>query len=262
MKNFLKGMLFSVVTVIIFIAIMLMTFDIRDKKYFKDRGTIAYEAKNYNFFYGVYGFHNLTPVYHIEDESFDFYMYDIVGYDRNKELKLVEYVYMLYIPKGEVSLDTKYLLFYNEDNTFDRIRMDKYMNFNMYNTYDENFLISKEYLVKKDYKRISFVDGETTVYLEDFVSPYDDFDNIGFIQDYYDEHNKLPGLQLTDIGIYPQTSHIADGYTYIIWIGLGAGLFVMLALFGGVYLKPPFQKPKVEPTPAMKRDQHKYTEGE
>lgn len=264
MKDFLKGMLFSVVSVVLFIAIMLFAYDVRDKKYFKDVGSVAEEKETYNFFYGVFGYHSQTPIYSISNNDFDFTMYEIVSTKESDPNEMVEYVYMLYVPKtteGKNNRD-KYIRFYYEDNTYEMIKMYQYMDFNMYNTYDDNFLITKKYFGKKNFTEIAFVEKieeeENVIYRDTYLNQDDNFVIKMRLHEYLEEHKTLPTTELISEGIYPRITHIAEGYTYVLWLGLGAALFVLLALFGGVYLKPPFQKGTVDPTPGMKKDKEKY----
>lgn len=261
MINFFKGMLFSIITVALFIAVMLMSFDLRDKKYFKDKGTIAFNEEKFNFFYGVYGYHTLTPSYVIENDDFRFYMYDIVTRNTSTEIvEFTEYVYMLFIPNKTYVADFQYLVFYNQDNTTQSVRLYQYMDFNMFNTYDDSFLISKEYLSKNNFKDIAFKDGDDEFYCSEFIVDLDTFNTKSVVENYYIDNNyALPELDLVDVGIYPQLTHVAEGYTHYIWSGFGVAIFLILALFGGVYLKPPFQKGKNEATKGMKMDGNKYT---
>lgn len=280
MKNFLKGMLFSVVSVILFIAVILFSFDIRDKKYFKDVGTVAEQKEAYNFFYGVFGYHTRTPIYSKSTNEFDLFMYEIVTTKESDTNEMLEYIYMLYIPKVEVRKNTKdkYLRYYLEDGDYLSVSLYQYMDFNMYNTYDENFLINVEFFEKLDRENVvtMTIEEETRdsdgnqeeveiIFSEDYINPTNSFDIKNRLEIYFDQYEKLPNKELIDNPdliagerIYPRITHIAEGYSYIVWLGFGAGIFVILALFGGVYLKPPFQKGDKTRSPGMEKDKEKY----
>lgn len=258
MRNVLKSILFSVVAISFFLVPVLFSYNMRDKKYFSDKGTIAYEEKSFNFFYGVYGYHSKEPILEISNDSFDFRMYEILAVSKENTRNLTEYVYIMFIPKDNLKSNEPKLVFDKEDETSDSAALYQYMNFNLYNAYDDIFLISKETFIENDYVKMTIKDGEDDLYSDSFKFPEDKFKIKDEVNAFYEEYNKNPGLELVDKDIYPQTTHVASGYSYIIWLGILVGLLLILALYGGVYLKPPFQKGKGDPSPAMKKDKHKY----
>lgn len=234
-------------------------------KYFENEGQTAVEEGDDVFFYGsAHDYNQRGAIDTINQSGFTISFYEIADVKTSPAFEVTPYLYVI-LRSEDILQDTYYLTFIEGETSLELTFYPfRTLNIQMVLNQDHNeYGILAQTVIDGHYSTIQLLDTYKNVVLEAPLS-FNESDLVleDTITSYYEEHEELPFMALTDHSIYPRITHDYSHYISIMYVAIGLYVLVLIVSTYIVFFMKKKYLGKKKPSDILLREQHKYKKGD